>query len=637
MINIKKFIKDLKNTRNRFYTIYKYKVMFTILLGIIGFIFALIGYIKNQNSLYEAMLKSFKIFSLDLPESYNDFNLFIFIALIFVILTIFSAVIFTFFKNFVNDKIAKRIIKNEHIALFGLTDANKAFLNSLSVNDNAVVFEIDNENESIQEYQEKGFGVITDNIFTNDFFKILNYETMKYAIIAIGDDKINIEFCTKLIKQIQKEKTTTPTRLIVHITNNELKEIFHQNFVLPANNKEIKIDVKTFSYYEEAVSELLDKHSIISDEIIKTDKSFKSVVFGDSKLAITLIKNILLTSNFPNKNQHTIYLIDKDAKKFLEEIKFYTNYDNSKFPSINFEIIEYDYKTLKLYKNDIFKDNDLENIYVCYEKDSINLNIAISLNEKIYLKNRDLKTKIFFAISDELSLSNMISEDKNLYKRLYSFGSKATVFSKNKLVDEENYDIAKMIHYGYGDEFDKNKLISNKNLNKKWFDTTTYNDKLSNIAQTKHLNIKLQALGLKKIKSDISKEELLQKNRNIFDEVIEDDMKQVNMDYQKLEKYSKELTKAYSGEDFEILYMPKREDNLFEKLIFCEHQRWNSYHFLNDWEYNEVKNKPSKLHNCLKPLNDFKEKNLQLTIIYDIYSIVYIPNYLANSGYEILK
>ena len=64
-------LKDLKTSRNKFYIIYKYKVFVTISFGTIGFILALAGYLKNQNSLYEAMLKSFKIFSLDLPESYN--------------------------------------------------------------------------------------------------------------------------------------------------------------------------------------------------------------------------------------------------------------------------------------------------------------------------------------------------------------------------------------------------------------------------------------------------------------------------------------------------------------------------------------------------------------------------------------
>ena len=70
--------------------------------------------------------------------------------------------------------------------------------------------------------------------------------------------------------------------------------------------------------------------------------------------------------------------------------------------------------------------------------------------------------------------------------------------------------------------------------------------------------------------------------------------------------------------DYEIKYLPLEYKTLFEKLIDCEHERWNAFHYINGWEYNEKKNKCKKLHNCLKPIRDFKEKELQITILYDI-------------------
>ncbi|HIP49473.1 MAG TPA: hypothetical protein EYG92_10985 [Lutibacter sp.] len=35
-------------------------------------------------------------------------------------------------------------------------------------------------------------------------------------------------------------------------------------------------------------------------------------------------------------------------------------------------------------------------------------------------------------------------------------------------------------------------------------------------------------------------------------------------------------------------------------------------------------------------LNQFKEDNLQITVIYDIYSFLYMPNYLAEAGFELI-
>jgi len=42
------------------------------------------------------------------------------------------------------------------------------------------------------------------------------------------------------------------------------------------------------------------------------------------------------------------------------------------------------------------------------------------------------------------------------------------------------------------------------------------------------------------------------------------------------------------------------------------------------------KDKVKKSHPCLKPIYEFKELNLQITILY-------MPNYLANAEYELKK
>jgi hypothetical protein len=113
-------------------------------------------------------------------------------------------------------------------------------------------------------------------------------------------------------------------------------------------------------------------------------------------------------------------------------------------------------------------------------------------------------------------------------------------------------------------------------------------------------------------------------------------LQESGLDYTKLHTYSLELDKFWNGKEYEIQYLPKKSNNIFDKLIFAEHERWNSYHYLNGWEYNKKKDKNLKLHDCLKSLDEFDEPYLQITIIYDIYSILYIPKFLASSGYKIL-
>ncbi len=68
-----------------------------------------------------------------------------------------------------------------------------------------------------------------------------------------------------------------------------------------------------------------------------------------------------------------------------------------------------------------------------------------------------------------------------------------------------------------------------------------------------------------------------------------------------------------------------------------EHNRWNAFHFLNGWKYAEVKEKEIKEHNCLMPLENFTEIKMQKTAIYDIYSFLRLPIYLAEVGCAIVS
>jgi hypothetical protein len=193
--------------------------------------------------------------------------------------------------------------------------------------------------------------------------------------------------------------------------------------------------------------------------------------------------------------------------------------------------------------------------------------------------------------------------------------------------------IAKLIHFDYGTIYQQDFLFDRTNIeiDEKWFRNSSPTDKVSNKMQSVHINIKLLALGLEKRKSIKSVKELLTINQSRFNKKL--GYREItNND---LLEYSKELEKCYSGDFFEIKYFPTKFESLFEKLIRAEHNRWNAFHYLNGWRYNKVKNKKIKEHDCLLPLDKFDTDEIKLTVIYDIYSIVYIPNLLASAGFEI--
>lgn len=654
---------DFDESKNMFYFFNKHKVLLGGIFALLGFVFGVLGFLYEGKHLFESITNTFALFALNTPDSYDKTNIFLLLSTVFISITIFSAALFAFFQEFVNRIIAKRIIAKEHNVVFGLGQINRAFLNSDEKDCQTVIIESDPNNKYIEEYRQKGFGIVVGDALTSKQLELLNYETMVHAIISLGNDRLNIELAIELIKKIKEAKPQTPTRLVVHISNHELREIFHQEFVLTKYKyidltkykfctkcqnfsliklykyKYIQIDIKTFSFYEECSKDLFENTNLIPTSYIDTNNEFKSIVLGNGTLAISVIKDLLLLSNFPNKNIHTITLISKDAKTFYENIKLETFYSEDKFPTVKFEIIESDWKTPDFYKSEIFYDKDLSNIYVCYDDEDINTNLTMELKNRIYTRLKDSQTKIHFGIFNEYQLSHLINEDKDKFNRFYTFGNLEDIFSKQKLLDEENYMIAKLIHNGYGDIYNDSNLVNIEDLNKKWFNNTKFSDKLSNIAQAKHINTKLQILGLTKEKNieNVNTSTLLKQNKDLFNQIIEQLLKESNISIDEIIEASKELPKYWSQKEYEVKYMPKEFNTLFEKLIEMEHERWNSYHYLNGWEYSHKKDKDLKYHDCLKPLDEFKEKNLQITVLYDIYSILYIPNYLANAEYLLKK
>jgi hypothetical protein len=284
-------------------------------------------------------------------------------------------------------------------------------------------------------------------------------------------------------------------------------------------------------------------------------------------------------------------------------------------------------------------------VFIAFENEDKNLEIAIDLFEKIFVHKDKENLKypnVFFAMYEELTFSDYIDNNKENFKNFFTFGSMKDILNVKNLLDDEKFEGAKQIHYGYGTKFDKDKIVEDKNkLNKKWFNSAKYSDKLSNIAQYEHIPYKLLSLGFYKQKSDKNIKDLLKENQKI----LFSKLKQLNMpSEEEIFEFSCEVESSY---DDKVNYKFNKEivdkfwnkfidSGDFYKLVETEHKRWMAYHYLNGWEYDNKKDKLRKKHNCLvDDIKDFDDYERKLTVIYDIYSYLYLPNYLSAGGYKI--
>jgi hypothetical protein len=157
-------------------------------------------------------------------------------------------------------------------------------------------------------------------------------------------------------------------------------------------------------------------------------------------------------------------------------------------------------------------------------------------------------------------------------------------------------DISKMISFIYDKKFEPKKIFDKLDVDNSYQSLNDYNKRAS-LFQALHLPIKLKALRLKyKEANEKGYDELLEKNIDIFQKSISKD--------------------------------------IFEKILRVEKDRWNSSKYIEGYKYADITDKTKKLHNCLVSYKEIFNKDI-FSIIYDIYSILYIPNYLAFVGLEL--
>ncbi|MCX6051040.1 MAG: NAD-binding protein [Campylobacterales bacterium] len=560
--------------------------------------------------------------------------------------------ILLYFKDAVNMQLVKRISESGHAVVFGLGEVSTAFLTNESTNNssNYIIFEKSTQNENIEQFRKAGMGVVQGNAFDTEHLEKLNFETMDYAIVALGNDRLNIELSIMIIDHYKEKQINTPIKIIVHIINQDLNALFHQKFVAPEANKEHKIDIQTFSFYEEAAESFFENNFIDgeSNEIMQSYEDYHIAVVGNGELAMNIIYQATKIAHLPNENKLHVHIVDKDAKAFKQRvIKRYSGIEKV----VSLEAVKLDDETLEYFEQkELWHKKNLTHVIVCYDDEEKNIKIATDLFNKTYLSaaiDGALKTRINFAIFNAYKMSAKIDADEESFKQFFTFADIKDICTRENLLDEKTDLIAKLVHKTYADEYAPNalydlndKAVDKEEIHNKWYEYSKLSDKLSSIAQSKHIPMKLKALGLKSVPSYKSPKELIEYNRKIFDAVLQEERDSLGLTDAFLQEYSKELPKIWGSDEdkksINILYFPKEYKSMLEKLTRTEHNRWNAFQYLNGWTYNEVTSKPKKEHACLLPLSEFEKHELQLTVIYDLYSILYIPNYLANAGYEII-
>ena len=605
------------------YFVIKYQGYIIGLLAVVAFSFGFLGFLslpdKNFSVLHSIVL-TLGLFVFEWTDYQNSPLLDI--ATILAIGATSFGLFSIFFSKYFNSWHIKRIQKKPYELLIGLSEQNIALLEKSYSGEPTIIIEKDKDHTHIDYFKERGFGVKA--LDANKAIWSLNLTEVTKIVISTSNDRKNIALGKQLLTLIEenKKKKNKKRSIYVSIGNRDLSVLFKQNVVSNGESKEhqSKTNVFAFSLYENMAKKLFLEHNILGyqTKIIESSEKFSMIVVGDSDLALEIVYHLAFLSTLPNENPLVLHLIDGNASKF--KCKIEKSFPNiNLIPHLSIEVTDIDNETLEFYQDKLWKCDNLTNIFIATKNEEKNLEIAINLQDTTYIEAIGYKrfnTKVLFALYHNVGLGEEINSNRDAFANFFSFGNIEETSTREILFDEDLDYIAKLIHLNYRGikRVDKNEMYKN------WIDTSPHK-RDANKTQALHIDMKLLAFGLKKVKTTSKTlEACLTDNRKLFEGKLE-----------KSQEIQNEL------EAYKMEYFPKNfTDRYIDRVARSEHNRWNAFHYLNGWSHNLVRNDEAKEHSSLLPLEVFPDE-VKETYQYDLASVYNIPEYLAHAGYEIVE
>ncbi len=603
---LRSFYDELGSTSNKLRIIVKYKKSIFAILFVVAFFLGFIGYLVSDDSTGLEVLNN--TIGLFIFAWAGDDSVILDFAKIFALAAMSFGAMTLYLSQSADQYEIERIQDSPYTLLIGLGEQNSAFLDQIDEgSQSTLVIESDMNNPRIELYKQKGFGVILSK--AEDAIDTLNLAGLDTCIISTGNDRRNIAIGLLLMRKLNDRHQ----RVYVRIENRDLNVLFKQKIIESQNN----VDIITYSLYENMTKALFAKHSVlgIQPDIAQSDKTFSTVVVGSSDLAEEIVYQLVMLSILPNQNSFTLHLVAPDATQFYARLqKLFTGI--TQIPHLHIKTHDLEYDDIAFYQHKVWNSRNLTNVIISTNDDEQNLDIAINLQDTTYLEKSTkgtLQTKVLFGLHHNLGLGKVIDENKEAFANFYSFASMTEASSPESLIDEKLDTIAKWSNFYYA------KMYGGEDIETEWTSASMH-DKLSTKAQVLHMTTKLTTLGLSFEKSNQGYDALYSHNKVLFDKALD------------LSSYGDEPIETFTVDRF-----PKSFDSAIDKLARSEHNRWNAFHYLYGWKHATKRAKELKQHHCLLPLEEFDRDELKDTYRHDLASIVNIPLYLAQAGYELVE
>jgi voltage-gated potassium channel Kch len=299
------------------------------------------------------------------------------------------------------------------------------------------------------------------------------------------------------------------------------------------------------------------------------------IIAGFSQLGEQVLLQAAKVAHFGDGRKLTVTVIDKDIKQ--KESWFKVRYPNiSEVCTTRF--LEGDFSDQEVYSHMLEEKLSPMYVTICLEDDET------SIIQALFLTKKFRGIPIVAKISEDITLADWIKQDNEQFANISWFGEINSVASEEIVLNERNDKLAKNI----------NAFYKSKYGGKEWWELSMFL-RGSNRAQADHMDTKLHLLGLVKTKKN---------DENAMS----------------WEEYCEHIQTKY------------------HQLAEAEHERWNAYHFINDWEpcSPEVpRNRDLKIHPALVKWTDLDKVSAAQNDDYkqkDIDTVYYLYEILERNG-----
>ena len=541
----------------------------------------------------------------------------------------------------------KKIIRNGgHTLVVGLGRNSRFFINSMLEHEEhkMVVFEKERNNHFIEQYQRKPLALLNEDVEKS--LKALNISNAENIFISTGSDESNIYLAMKFLDEL-KNKAHAVEKLVVHIEDRTLRNLYDDDKKLFQGD----IDLRHFSFYKESARILFREHPLEGDsyEVMGSTNPFHIVIVGNGEFAISLIAEACKLSCLPNENELYIHCMGLNKEDFQQRL-LYAFPKIEEIEHVHIDLIEEDSQKIDFYRHEVWGYENITHVIYAEESAVENVRIATKVSDVVYLGNEEKieDTKFHIATMNNLKIAEEIHRTlKN--KRAFTCAEADKVCSRENLFFNDVDLLAKIIHYTYKSNHyrDYDVKVRDSIVNRTWREATV-NDKRASTAQAIHINTKLKALGLSRVKakSEMSLSKLYKQNFTMLNGKLEKEMQQFGLSRHRLYQME-QAYKAYTNNKTEVedgYFFPKDYKRCLEKMLRMEHNRWMTTLRLMDntlddkaKDLESKERKRLKIHHLLKPFSDFKTNEEKIHIINDINTIKNIARYMTLVGCEIVR